>query len=84
MIYDFNGKNVLDYYFDGLTPLVEHYDNMGQKSLEAFKKTREYLLLQKLIRYRDVFYHRIKVLKNIVRGDFGFSKYDDGRRMMDE
>ena len=72
-------NKVLDYYFDGLTPLVEHYDNMGQKSLEAFKKTREYLLLQKLIRYRDVFYHRIKVLNNIVKGDFGFSEHDEGR-----
>ena len=81
-------NKVLDSYFDGLTPLVEHYDSMGKKSLTSFQKTQEYLLLQKIIRYRDVFYHRIKVLNNIVKGELGFLEYDDGRtdrwRIVDE
>ena len=61
---------------------------MGKKSLTSFQKTREYLLLQKITRYRDVFYHRIKVLNNIVKGELGFLEYDDGRtdrwRIVDE
>ena len=81
-------NRILDFYFDGLDPLVDHYNEMGKKSLEAFKKTREYVTLKKIESYRDVFHHRTKVLDNIVAGNFGFSDQDAGRtdrlRIVDE
>ena len=79
---------ILDGYFEGLGPLVDHYNEMGKKSLEAFKKTREYVTLKKIESYRDVFHHRTKVLDNIVAGNLSFSEYDAGRtdriRIVDE
>ena len=72
MIRDNNKWNTfLDYYFEGLGPLVDHYDSMGKKSLTGFQKTRV-SASQKLILFRDVFHHRVKVLNNIEEGSLAF------------